>query len=187
MIPIDHQRTAGCRAGQRQWSQSADWPRPSSARSLSAFASAGARNFGLSNGSLCVSSCVAELSCISGSRRRLRRRWPGVSAGLCLGRPARRTPGLTRRGTQIKVAHTSHSTGRLRWPSFSRLSGRVVPVLARLPVVASLNLSGFAAYNGGPIQQPVLITTAVAPRKGSKSGNTAKASRRCLLQLADRA
>jgi len=24
-----------------------------------------------------------------------RRRWPGVSAGLCLGRPARRTPGHT--------------------------------------------------------------------------------------------
>jgi hypothetical protein len=31
------------------------------------------------------------------SRRRLRRRWPGVSAGLCLGRPARRTPGHTPR------------------------------------------------------------------------------------------
>ena len=29
------------------------------------------------------------------SRRRLRRRWPGVSAGLCLGRPARRTPDHT--------------------------------------------------------------------------------------------
>jgi hypothetical protein len=26
-------------------------------------------------------------------RRRTRRRWPGVSGGLCLGRPARRTPG----------------------------------------------------------------------------------------------
>jgi hypothetical protein len=38
--------------------------------------------------------CTAELGRI-GSRRRLRRRWPGVSGGLCLGRPARRTPGQT--------------------------------------------------------------------------------------------
>ena len=29
------------------------------------------------------------------SRRRLRRRWPGVRAGLCLGRLARRMPGHT--------------------------------------------------------------------------------------------
>jgi len=28
-----------------------------------------------------------------------RRRWPGVSGGLCLGRPARRTPGRMRQGS----------------------------------------------------------------------------------------
>ncbi len=36
--------------------------------------------------------CAAELS-RTGSWRRLRRRWPGVSGGLWLGSPARRTPG----------------------------------------------------------------------------------------------
>ena len=39
------------------------------------------------------------------SRRRLRRRWPGVSAGLCRERPARRTPGHT--------ARTTHRSPRL--------------------------------------------------------------------------
>jgi hypothetical protein len=39
--------------------------------------------------------CVAELSRIR-SRRRLRRRWPGVSAAALPWRPARRTPGHTR-------------------------------------------------------------------------------------------
>ena len=37
-----------------------------------------------------------------------RHRWPGSRAGISLGRPARRKPGHSRRGTQIKVAHTSH-------------------------------------------------------------------------------
>ena len=36
---------------------------------------------------------------IGAPRRRLRRRWPGVSAGLCLGRPARRTPGHMRKSS----------------------------------------------------------------------------------------
>jgi hypothetical protein len=49
-----------------------------------------------------LSPATAELSRIR-SRRRLRRRWPGVSAGLCLGRPARRTPGHIPRGTRIKL------------------------------------------------------------------------------------
>jgi hypothetical protein len=46
---------------------------------------------------------IAELSRI-GSRRRLRRRWPGASPGLCLVSPARRAPGHTA-GGQIKAAH----------------------------------------------------------------------------------
>jgi len=36
--------------------------------------------------------CVTEAQHQGGASRR---RWPGVSAGLCLGRPARRTPGHT--------------------------------------------------------------------------------------------
>ena len=38
----------------------------------------------------------SDRPCRAYSRRCLRRRWPDVSAGLCLGRPARRTPGHTR-------------------------------------------------------------------------------------------
>ena len=34
----------------------------------------------------------------------MRHRWPGSRAGLSLGRPARRTPGHTRTGTQISKA-----------------------------------------------------------------------------------
>jgi len=34
-------------------------------------------------------------------------RWPGASAGLCLGRPARRTPGRTPQITQIEATHSS--------------------------------------------------------------------------------
>jgi hypothetical protein len=35
----------------------------------------------------------------------LRRRWPGVSGGLSLGRPARRTPGHTPDVTRLRLAH----------------------------------------------------------------------------------
>jgi hypothetical protein len=77
---------------------------------------------------------VAEFSRIR-SRRRLRRRWPGVSAALCLGGPrgARRaTPGAS----QINTAHMACSsctslTGRRRprvlsgWPTLC-LIGRSV-------------------------------------------------------------
>jgi hypothetical protein len=35
-----------------------------------------------------------------------RRRWPGVSAGLCLGRPARRTPGHVSQIAQITAVYT---------------------------------------------------------------------------------
>ena len=38
-----------------------------------------------------------------------RRRWPGVSGGLCLGRPARRTPGHTRRAGKITAGHRSRA------------------------------------------------------------------------------
>jgi len=57
---------------------------------------------------------VAEL-CLTGSRRRLRRRGPGVSGGLCLGRPARRTPGRTshaRRSRWLKPHRPRAGRGR---------------------------------------------------------------------------
>jgi hypothetical protein len=44
------------------------------------------------------------------SRRRLRRRWPGVSGGLCLGRPARHVPSHSRRAHRPKTAQLP------RWP-----------------------------------------------------------------------
>jgi hypothetical protein len=55
--------------------------------------------------------CVAELS-RTGSRRRLRRRWPGVSAALCLRRPARRTPGHSAERTDYDGSHVTQ-TGRV--------------------------------------------------------------------------
>ncbi len=58
---------------------------------------------------------------LSGSMRRLRRRWPGVIGGLSLGRPARRTPGHSTPGTQVKTAHTTRRP--MRRSRLPRLGG----------------------------------------------------------------
>jgi len=46
------------------------------------------------------------------------RRWPGVSAGLSLGRPARRTPGHYLRGTHHQQAHPPSSLPQALPPCF---------------------------------------------------------------------
>ena len=66
---------------------------------------------------------VAE-SCLTRSRRRLRRRWPGVSAGLSLERPARRTPGRAWQDTQINAAQSTAAqvAGTVPFAIYSRVS-----------------------------------------------------------------
>ena len=49
-----------------------------------------------------------------------RRRWPGVSAALCLGRPARRTPGHSRKIRQISRAHSRRRPGACSRPVLLR-------------------------------------------------------------------
>jgi len=49
------------------------------------------------------------------SRRRLRRRWPGVSGGLWLGGPPTARRATRWRSTQIKVAHPARGLAR-QWP-----------------------------------------------------------------------
>jgi hypothetical protein len=60
---------------------------------------------------------TAELShCSDQGAVAARRRWPGVSARLSLGRPARRTPGHTREDTHKSATLTRH-TYRFRTPA----------------------------------------------------------------------
>jgi len=68
---------------------------------------------------------VAESSAVAAcppgsSRRRLRRRWPGVSAGLCLGGPARRTPG---RGCATRFAQLIRHADRIALTGHAVRSG----------------------------------------------------------------
>ena len=51
--------------------------------------------------------------------RRLRRRWPGVSATLCLGRPARPTPGRTVRSSWSSRLIRHAKSGASAWPRYS--------------------------------------------------------------------
>jgi hypothetical protein len=53
------------------------------------------------------------------SRRRLRRRWPGSRARLCLGRPARRKPGHTPAGSHRSRPLTRHAARYSVQPSCS--------------------------------------------------------------------
>jgi hypothetical protein len=69
-----------------------------------------------------ISSASVFATWRSASRRRLRRRWPGVSARApALGGPARRTPGHTPRRVQVKMAqsNTGKARGEAVFPSLS--------------------------------------------------------------------
>ena len=86
------------------------------------------------------------------SRRRLRRRWPGVSAGLCLGEARPAHAGPHPQGTQISrpTSGTQGDAGGFRLPRRT-----IVP----LPAAASRSLPAVASHAIGVAE----------PRRGGRS------------------
>jgi hypothetical protein len=92
---------------------------------------------------------VAESSRTSDQERRLRRRWPGVSApGSALGGPPGRTPGRITQNSQIKAAHTA-SEPIQRGASSSLLIVQLV-VTASRAALRAVACDGFATLDAAP-------------------------------------
>ena len=70
--------------------------------------------------SRCTCDALPNLAVLDQGGAAARRRWPGVSAALCLGRPARRTPGHSRKIRQISRAHSRRRPGACSRPVLLR-------------------------------------------------------------------
>jgi hypothetical protein len=94
--------------------------------------------------------CTAELSRSLETRRRLRRRWPGVSAALSLGRLARRTPGHTPAGHADRGgSHGTQAARRGREPRAPRRHGQPHEVHGRARDGSSGHTSPVTAVERG--------------------------------------
>src|SRR5262249_14645997 len=91
-----------------------------------------------------------------------RRRWPGVSARLCLGRPAWRTPGHTPQDTQIKAGLTPPVAMR-RAAVLSRLTIVRVAAMEALRAVACQGAMPIVEDGGGVTNRYLTGTSPPSP------------------------